>query len=302
MASIWITGNVFGDQFSTIDSPRDFLNELHLTTCKDIEKQSLEQKETKTSHTSEDRQNQGTIPMPTFAPIPLTTSSTILVELPQNCMVGQQRQQISKLQVDKLLIHNRSWCGKVDSKQKSLRVLIFHRMLCCGTKKWRWLILWTSQNHRGQFMERIFHTSRCWTRRLIASAMNKIIQNSQFKKKVSLQEQKLGAVQNRYFRLFFMTPREGPIRPTNERTLFRKKPTISNKKPIFPTRNTDNPADQDIGKTTRRKGHYQNSISRCITSSSNHSLVHGHIPSKRKCQTRKRIGARLCDSKRRAAN
>ena len=39
---------------------------------------------TKTTHTSEDRQNQGTIPMPTFATRPSTASSTMPVELPQN--------------------------------------------------------------------------------------------------------------------------------------------------------------------------------------------------------------------------
>ena len=48
--------------------------------------------------------------------------------------------------------------------------------------------------------------------------------------------------------------------------------------------------------TTRRKEHYQNSISRCITPSSNHSLVRSHFPSKRKCQTRNRIGAKLCEA------
>ena len=49
----------------------------------------------------DDTQNQGTIPMPTFATKPWTTSSTIPVEIPQNNMVGQQRQQISELQFDK---------------------------------------------------------------------------------------------------------------------------------------------------------------------------------------------------------
>ena len=42
------------------------------------------------------------------------------------------------------LIHIRSWCGKFDAKHEPLLVLIFHRMLCCESKKWRWLILWTS--------------------------------------------------------------------------------------------------------------------------------------------------------------
>ena len=56
---------------------------------------------TKTVHTSEDGLNHGTIPMPTFATKLLTTSSTMPMELPQNCMVGQQRQQISELRFGK---------------------------------------------------------------------------------------------------------------------------------------------------------------------------------------------------------
>ena len=39
--------------------------------------------------------------MPKFATKLLTTSSTMPVELPQNYVVGQQRQQISELQFDK---------------------------------------------------------------------------------------------------------------------------------------------------------------------------------------------------------
>ena len=50
----------------------------------------------------DDEQNKGTISMPTFAKKPLTMSSSIPVEIPQNPMVGQQRQQISALQFDKL--------------------------------------------------------------------------------------------------------------------------------------------------------------------------------------------------------
>ena len=60
--------NVFGNQFSTFHSSREIiLKEFNLTTCKETEKQSLKQDRTKTSHTSEDRQNQRTIPMPTIA-------------------------------------------------------------------------------------------------------------------------------------------------------------------------------------------------------------------------------------------
>ena len=39
--------------------------------------------------------------MPTFARRPSTTSSLIPLEIPQNSMVGQQRQRISELQCDK---------------------------------------------------------------------------------------------------------------------------------------------------------------------------------------------------------
>ena len=75
----------------------------------------------KTNHTNEDRQNQGTIPIPTFATKPLTTSSTVPVELTPNYMVGQQRQQKSELRFDKFLIHNRFLCEQFDSKTVSTR-------------------------------------------------------------------------------------------------------------------------------------------------------------------------------------
>ena len=73
---------------------------------------------TKTSHTSEDRQNQGTIPMPTLATRLWTTSSTLLVGLPQNYMAGQQRQKILDMQFDKfpnpqsLLVWKIRWPGR----------------------------------------------------------------------------------------------------------------------------------------------------------------------------------------------
>ena len=93
--------NVFGNQFSTFDTPRD--HPLR-TRSDDVQRNGEavpEAGRTKTIHTSEDRLNHGTIPMPTFATRPLTSSSTMLVKLPQNYMVGQQRQQISELQFDK---------------------------------------------------------------------------------------------------------------------------------------------------------------------------------------------------------
>ena len=45
--------------------------------------------------------NRGTIPMPTFARRPSTVRSLFPVDIPQNSMVGQPRQQISELHFDK---------------------------------------------------------------------------------------------------------------------------------------------------------------------------------------------------------
>ena len=73
---------------------------------------------TKTSQTSEDRQNQGAIRMPPFATKPLTTSSSIPVEIPKNSMVGQQRQQISELQFDKLRTPHSFLCWKIRFKNQ----------------------------------------------------------------------------------------------------------------------------------------------------------------------------------------
>ena len=95
--------NVFGNQFSTFDSSRDYSQRRQSDDVQRNREAVPEAERTKTVHTSEDRLNQGTISMPTFATKPLTTSSTIPMELPQNYMVGQQRQQISELQFDRCL-------------------------------------------------------------------------------------------------------------------------------------------------------------------------------------------------------
>ena len=62
------------------------------------------------------------------------------------------------------LVLNHSLFGRYDSQIKWQPVPIFHRMLCCGSKKWRWLFHWRNLGHRDQFLKRIFQISRCWTR------------------------------------------------------------------------------------------------------------------------------------------
>ena len=81
--------------------------------------------------------------MPVFATKPMTTLSKRPVDIPQNYVVGQQWQQISELQFDKFPYPQPFMTWKTRFKtQGPSGVLIFHRMLCCGSKKGRWLILW----------------------------------------------------------------------------------------------------------------------------------------------------------------
>ena len=86
--------NVFGNKISTVDSTRDHPQRIQSDDVQRNREAVLETERTQTGHTSEDRQNQGSIPMPTFATRPSPMSSTIPVESPQNYVVGQQRQQI----------------------------------------------------------------------------------------------------------------------------------------------------------------------------------------------------------------
>ena len=93
--------NVFGNQFSTLDSPRDFAQRSSSDDVHRNREAALGDPKVKTNLTSEDGQNYGTIPMPMLATRTLTISSAIPLELPQNYVVGQQRQQMSELQFDK---------------------------------------------------------------------------------------------------------------------------------------------------------------------------------------------------------
>ena len=64
-----------GNQFSTFDSSRNHPQRIQSDDVQRDREAVPEAGRTKTIHTSEDRPNQGTIPMPTFATRPLTTSS-----------------------------------------------------------------------------------------------------------------------------------------------------------------------------------------------------------------------------------
>ena len=66
--------NVFGNQCSTFDSPRDFPQRISSDDVQRNREAALGDPKVKTSLTSEDGQNYGAIPMLMFASRPLTTS------------------------------------------------------------------------------------------------------------------------------------------------------------------------------------------------------------------------------------
>ena len=76
--------------FLRLIHPEIILKEFNLTTCKETDKQSLKQEGRRPFTQVRTDKIKGTIPMPTFATKPLTVSSTIPVELPQNSMVDSK--------------------------------------------------------------------------------------------------------------------------------------------------------------------------------------------------------------------
>ena len=67
-------------------------------------------------------------------------------------------------------------------------VLVLPRRQFYGSNKWRWSIRWTILNHRAQFKVILYQNFEMLDAR-IASALNMIIQNSYFMKKVNLAKQ-----------------------------------------------------------------------------------------------------------------
>ena len=116
-------------------------------------------------------------------------SSSITMEFPQNPMVGQQRQQISELQFAKFPNPQSFLLWKIRFKNQVTTCSDFpsDAMLWIGEVE---MVdsreeLKSSRSVSGQNFPNFEMLDA-----KIASALNKIIQNSQFKKKVSLEDQK----------------------------------------------------------------------------------------------------------------
>ena len=94
--------NAFGNQFSTLGAPRNSCQGIHHGETRRETELVSRATGTRTSFARDDEQNKGTILMPMLARRSATMSSSIPVDIPQNPVVGQQRQQISELQFDKI--------------------------------------------------------------------------------------------------------------------------------------------------------------------------------------------------------
>ena len=183
MESIW------KNQSSTFDSPRDHSQRIQSDDVQRIREAAPEEGRTKTSPTSEDRQKQGKLPMLTFATRPLTTSSTFPVELPQNYVVGKQRQQILEMQFDKFPNPESFLVWKIRFKTQVTTCSDVSSDAMLWIKEVGMVDSFDELNSSRSVYGKDFPNFEMLDAR-IASALNEIIQNSQFKKKVSLEEQK----------------------------------------------------------------------------------------------------------------
>ena len=126
--------------------------------------------------------------MPMFATKPSTASSTMPVELPQNYMVGQQRQQISELQFDKLSNPQSFLVWKIRFKNQVTTRSDFPPDAMMWIKEVETVDSLDELKSSRSVCGKDFPNFELLDAK-IASALNKIIQNSHLKKKVSLEEQ-----------------------------------------------------------------------------------------------------------------
>ena len=108
--------NVFGNQFSTFDSPRDHHQGIH-SCASQRERGSVQQaRRSGTPFTRDDKQSKNQIPMSTFASSPSTVSSLISVEFPQNSWLDRKDSKYRNRNSTNFLLHNHTWCGNTIQK------------------------------------------------------------------------------------------------------------------------------------------------------------------------------------------
>ena len=181
--------NVFANQFSTVDSSRNHYQRSHHSMTPGDTGSVPVHIETITVVARDEDLNWGTIAMPNFAGRPSSISSLFPLGIPQNSMVAQQRQQISELHLDIFPAAQSFFCWKDTFTNQVTTCSDFPSEA----------MLWIKEEEMVDSLEEL-KTSRSSAGKnfqnfemldaRIASALTKITQNSLFKKKVSLEEQK----------------------------------------------------------------------------------------------------------------
>ena len=120
----------------------------------------------------------------------LRTSSAKSVELPQNYKVGQQRQRISDLLFDKFPNPPSLSVCEIRFKNQVTTCSDFPSDAMLWIKEVEMVVSLDAKKSSLSIAGKNFPNFEMLVAK-IASALNKIIQNSQFKKKVSLEEQKV---------------------------------------------------------------------------------------------------------------
>ena len=184
--------NIFWrNQFSTLDSPRDVpqrISSNNMLRHREAVPWDLPLK-VKKSLTSEDAQNYGAIPMPMFASRPLTANSKHPVGIPQNYVVGPPRQQTSELQFDRFPNPSSFVVWKTRFKTQVSSGSDFPSEAMLWIKEVEMVDSVDELKSSRSIAGKDFPNFELLDARSV-SALSKIIQNSQFKKKVSLEEQK----------------------------------------------------------------------------------------------------------------
>ena len=181
-----VQGTVLGNHFLTFDSLRDFTQRISSGDVQKKREAALGDLKVKTNLRSEDGQNHGAFPMPMFASRPLSTNSKHLVDIPQNYVVGQQRRQMSELQFDKFPSSIIISVWKTRLKNTGLKCFWFsvrsyamHQRNING-----WFFGWAETFTVSQGIFPSFEMLDA----KIASSVNKIMQNSHFKKVIFLEQ------------------------------------------------------------------------------------------------------------------
>ena len=134
--------NVFANPRSTLESSQIPYQGIHSFLTRSAAGEAPALISTRRPVAREEERIGSTIPMPTFARKSPTMSSSILVDIPQNSMVGPQRQQISELQFDKFTTPSSFLFWKISFKSQVTTCSDYP--LCYGSKKYRWSIHWNN--------------------------------------------------------------------------------------------------------------------------------------------------------------